>query len=296
MLLREEHIAVFVANWEDKANNIREIAATLNIGTDSLVFLDDNPVERALVREILPEVAVPELTDDPADYVGILSRAGYFEAVGLSNEDLSRADYYGANAERASLKKIGNLEDYMASLEMVATVMPFDAVGRVRIAQLINKSNQFNLTTRRYSESEIARFETDPGKFCMQIRLADRFGDNGMISVVIFDRAEFEWCCDTWLMSCRVLGRRVEELVLAHVAAVARSNGALRLTGTYLPTKKNSLVVDHFAKLGFTKISDLPGGGMEWALNLAEYQPPNLPISVVYSSSIVESAPQPLSV
>jgi predicted enzyme involved in methoxymalonyl-ACP biosynthesis len=130
----------------------------------------------------------------------------------------------------------------------------------------------------------------------MQIRLADRFGDNGMISVVIFDRAEFEWCCDTWLMSCRVLGRRVEELVLAHVAAVARSNGALRLTGTYLPTKKNSLVVDHFAKLGFTKISDLPGGGMEWALNLAEYQPPNLPISVVYSSSIVESAPQPLSV
>jgi len=296
MLLREEHIAVFVANWEDKANNIREIAATLNIGTDALVFVDDNPVERALVREILPEVAVPELSEDPADYVGILSRAGYFEAVGLSNEDLSRADYYGTNAERASLKKIGNLEDYMASLEMVAIVMPFDAVGRVRITQLINKSNQFNLTTRRYSESEIARFETDPGKFCVQIRLADRFGDNGMISVVIYDRAELEWSCDTWLMSCRVLGRRVEELVLAHVAAAARSAGALRLTGTYLPTKKNSLVADHFAKLGFTKISDLTGGGTEWALNLAEYQPPNLPISVLYSSSAVESAPQPLPV
>jgi FkbH-like protein len=296
MLIREEHIAVFVANWDDKANNIREIAATLNIGIDAIVFLDDNPVERGLVRDILPEVAVPELTDDPADYAGILSRAGYFEAIGLSGEDLKRADYYGANAERASLKKIGNLEDYLASLEMVATIAPFDAVGRVRIAQLVNKSNQFNLTTRRYSENDIARFEADLSKFCLQIRLADRFGDNGMISVVIFDCEDFEWRCDTWLMSCRVLGRRVEELVLAHVAAAARNAGALRLTGTYLPTKKNSLVVDHFAKLGFTKTSDLPDGGTEWALDIAAYQPPDLPIAIVLESNIAESAPQPQSV
>ena len=296
MLLREEHIAVFVANWDDKANNIREIAATLNIGIDAIVFLDDNPVERGLVRELLPEVAVPELTEDPADYAGILSRAGYFEAVGLSSEDLKRADYYGANAERASLMKIGNLEDYLASLEMVATIAPFDAVGRVRIAQLINKSNQFNLTTRRYSENEIARFETDPSKFCIQVRLADRFGDNGMISVVIFDCAEFEWHCDTWLMSCRVLGRRVEELVLGHVAAAALRAGALRLTGVYLPTMKNSLVVDHFAKLGFTMISDLPDDGTEWSLDLVGYQPPELPISVVVFGTLVESTRQPQSV
>lgn len=293
MLLKEEHIAVFVANWQDKANNIREIAATLNIGIDSIVFLDDNPVERGLVREILPEVAVPELTDDPADYPGILARAGYFEAVGLSSEDLKRADYYQANAERVSLKKIGNLEEYLTSLQMVATLVPFDAVGRVRIAQLINKSNQFNLTTRRYSENEVARFETDPNKFCLQVRLVDRFGDNGMISVVIFDRAEEEWRCDTWLMSCRVLGRRVEELVLAHIAEAARSAGARRLVGVYLPTKKNSLVADHFAKLGFSKISDLPEEGTEWALDLAGYQVPTLPILVILNNS--ESVLQPLT-
>ena len=293
MLLKEEHIAVFVANWQDKANNIREIAATLNIGIDSLVFLDDNPVERGLVREVLPEVAVPEVTDDPADYPGILARAGYFEAVGLSSEDLKRADYYQANAERVSLKKIGNLEEYLASLDMVATLSPFDAVGRVRIAQLINKSNQFNLTTQRYSESEVARFESDPDKFCLQVRLVDRFGDNGMISVIIFDRGDAEWRCDTWLMSCRVLGRRVEELVLAHIAEAARSAGASRLVGVYLPTKKNSLVAEHFAKLGFTKTADLPEEGTEWTMELAEYQTPDLPIRVLLNSS--EDALQPVA-
>jgi FkbH-like protein len=285
MLLREEHIAVFVANWEDKANNIREIAATLNIGTDAVVFLDDNPVERGLVRDILPEVAVPELSDDPADYAEILGRAGYFEAVGLSGEDLKRADYYQANAKRTSLKKVGNLEDYLASLDMVATLAPFDSVSRVRIAQLINKSNQFNLTTRRYSENDVARFEVDPKKFCLQVRLTDRFGDNGMISVVIFDRAEHEWRCDTWLMSCRVLGRRVEELVLAHIASAARNAGASRLIGTFLPTKKNDLVAHHFEKLGFSRIADIEEGGSEWVLDLTCYLAPNLPIKVVLKTS-----------
>lgn len=281
MVLKEDHIAVFVANWSDKANNLREIAATLNIGTDSLVFLDDNPVERGQVREVLPEVAVPELTEDPADYVGILANAGYFEAIGLSDEDLARADFYYANAERISLQKIGNLEEYLRSLEMVAAVSPFNAVGRVRIAQLINKSNQFNLTTRRYSEREVEAFENDLSKFCLQVRLADRFGDNGMISVVIFDKGPAEWNCDTWLMSCRVLGRRVEELVLDIVADAARVAGAKRLTGTYIPTKKNGLVIDHFAKLHFTKTGDLPNGETTWELNLADYVSPELPMQVV---------------
>ena len=231
MVLKENHIAVFMANWSDKANNLREIAATLNIGIDSLVFLDDNPVERDQVRQVLPEVAVPELTEDPADYIGLLANAGYFEAIGLSEEDLARADFYQANAERVSLQKVGNLEDYLRSLQMVATISPFNAVGRVRIAQLINKSNQFNLTTRRYSEAEVEAFENDPFKFCLQVRLADRFGDNGMISVVIFDIGSEEWSCDTWLMSCRVLGRRVEELVLATVASAASNAGAKRLEG-----------------------------------------------------------------
>jgi FkbH-like protein len=283
MVLKEDHIAVFIANWSDKANNLREIAATLNIGTDALVFLDDNPVERGQVREVLPEVAVPELSEDPADYIGLLANAGYFEAVGLSDEDLARADFYQANAGRVSLDKIGNLEEYLHSLQMVATLSPFDAVGRVRIAQLINKSNQFNLTTRRYSEGDVGAFEKDSSKFCLQVRLADRFGDNGMISVVIFDKGREEWSCDTWLMSCRVLGRRVEELVLATVAKAAQSEGALRLLGKYLPTKKNALVTEHFAKLGFTKIADLPDGGTTWVLELQNYGTPELPMRVIYA-------------
>jgi FkbH-like protein len=281
MVLKEDHIAVFIANWSDKANNLREIAATLNIGTDSLVFLDDNPVERGQVRQVLPEVAVPELTEDPADYISLLANAGYFEAIGLSEEDLGRADFYQASAERVSLRKVGNLEEYLRSLHMVATISPFKAVGRIRIAQLINKSNQFNLTTRRYSESEVEAFENDPLKFCLQIRLADRFGDNGMISVVIFDKNLDEWSCDTWLMSCRVLGRRVEELVLATVVEAARSAGAKRLKGTYIATKKNGLVVEHFAKLGFTRTGELPDGGATWALDLADYVAPELPMEIV---------------
>jgi FkbH-like protein len=286
MVLKEDHIAVFVANWSDKANNLREIAATLNIGTDSLVFLDDNPVERAQVRLVLPEVAVPELTDDPADYIGLLANAGYFEAIGLSAEDMARADFYQANAERVSLQKVGNLEEYLRSLQMVATISPFNAVGRVRIAQLINKSNQFNLTTRRYSENEVEAFENNPAKFCLQVRLADRFGDNGMISVVIFDVDTDEWSCDTWLMSCRVLGRRVEELVLATIATAATNAGAKRLVGTYLPTKKNSLVAEHFAKLGFTRTSELADGGTTWVLDLDGYAQPELPMQVILTDDL----------
>jgi FkbH-like protein len=286
MVLKEDHIAVFTANWSDKANNIREIAATLNIGTDSLVFLDDNPVERAQVRSVLPEVAVPELTEDPADYIGLLANAGYFEAVALSEEDLARADFYQANAERVSLQKVGNIGDYLRSLQMVATVSPFNPVGRVRIAQLINKSNQFNLTTRRYSEGDVEAIEKDPTKYTLQVRLADRFGDNGMISVTIFDIGADEWTCDTWLMSCRVLGRRVEELVLSTVMAAAKEAGAKRLIGIYLPTKKNALVTEHFAKLGFTKTADLADGGTQWALEVENYSAPELPMEVVYTDGL----------
>jgi FkbH-like protein len=293
MVLKEDHIAVFIANWSDKANNIREIAATLNIGTDSLVFLDDNPVERSQVRQVLPEVAVPELTDDPADYISLLANAGYFEAIGLSEEDLNRAEFYQVNAERVSLQRVGNLEDYLRSLQMVATISPFYAVGRVRIAQLINKSNQFNLTTRRYSEREVESFENDPAKFCLQIRLADRFGDNGMISVVIFEIGLEEWSCDTWLMSCRVLGRRVEELVLATVATAARKAGAKRLIGTYIPTKKNGLVAEHFAKLGFIRIRELADGQTNWMLDLTNYFAVELPIQLIYedgSGKVLDAA------
>ncbi len=282
MLLREPHIACFVANWNDKAGNLRDIAATLNIGTDALVFLDDNPAEREIVRRELPEVAVPEVGADPADYPAMIARAGYFEAVSFSDEDRARAEMYRANAERRTAQSsVTNLAEYLASLDMTMTALPFDAVGRARISQLVNKSNQFNVTTRRYGENDIEAFEHDPDKFTLQVRLEDKFGDNGMISVIIFDKGADAWRCDTWLMSCRVLGRGVEQAVLNEVAAAARAEGARALEASYIPTKKNGLVKDLFDKLGFAKAAEEADGTTHWALDLASYVPADLPIRIV---------------
>ena len=172
MLLKEDHIAVFQANWTDKAANLRAIAAELNLGLDAMVFLDDNPAERAQVRRYLPEVAVPELPDDPALYARTLAAAGYFEAVAFSEEDRDRAAFYQDNARRVACRPGGRYGGYLASLDMVITFHPFDVTGRARIAQLINKSNQFNLTTRRYTEVDVAAAEADC--FTLQVRLVDR--------------------------------------------------------------------------------------------------------------------------
>jgi FkbH-like protein len=281
MLLKEGHITVFRANWQDKASNIRLIAEQLNIGIDSLVFLDDNPFERELFRRELPLVAVPELPEDPALYARTLAWAGYFDAVSISEEDRKRADFYKANAERsATLTSSTDLQGYLRSLEMVCTIRPFDPVGRPRIAQLINKSNQFNLTTHRYTESEVAAMESDPNKFTMQVRLADKFGDNGMISVIVFDKAGDIWTNDVWLMSCRVLGRRVEEAALAHICAAARAEGTRKLIGVYLPTVKNQMVADLYGRLGFVKIESRPDGTTKWELDVDAYQTPDFPMTI----------------
>ncbi|PZU11788.1 HAD family hydrolase [Sphingomonas sp.] len=281
MLLREEHIAAFVANWTDKATNLRDIAATLNIGTDALVFLDDNPAERAIVRRELPEVAVPEVGADPSLYPGLLARAGYFEAVSFADEDLKRAEMYRANSERRSaMAAVTNIADYLASLEMQLDARGFDLQNRARISQLVNKSNQFNLTTRRYGENDIGAAEADPERFTLQLRLVDKFGDNGMISVIIFDKGAEAWDCDTWLMSCRVLGRRVEEAALAIIAEAARAAGAKRLTGRYIPTAKNGLVERHFDKLGFSAAGSDPDGTTFWELPLDAYAAPDLPMAI----------------
>lgn len=290
MLLTEDDIAVFVANWTDKASNLKYIARSLNIGTEALVFLDDNPAERERVRQELPEVAVPEVGSDPADFLPILTAAGYFEAVSFGDEDRKRASMYQANAVRASeMQRIGNMDDYLRSLDMECSLRPFDAMGRARIAQLINKSNQFNLTTRRYTEAEVLGFESDPAFYTLQIRLADRFGDNGMISVVIIEKGESDWRCDTWLMSCRVLGRRVEEAALSNVVAAAEKEGAMRLIGDWLPTPKNGLVEKHFAHLGFEFVDDLPDGGTRWALDIASYKAPELPMALAGAAETVDA-------
>ena len=276
MVLEEAHIAAFVANWGDKATNLRAIAAALNIGLDALVFMDDNPVERAQVRRELPMVAVPELPTDPALYPRALLAAGYFEAVAFAPEDRDRADQYRANAERAAFAGTSDMAGYLASLDMVADFRPFDAVNRTRIAQLINKSNQFNLTTRRYTEAQVAALEADPAKLTVQARLTDRFGDNGMISVVIVDRAT--WEIDTWLMSCRVLGRRLEEAVLDQIVVAARAAGETALVGRFIPSAKNHMVARHYAKLGFAHVDGEDGSETIWRLDLGAYATPDLPM------------------
>jgi FkbH-like protein len=285
MLLREEHFAVFQANWEDKASNIRAIAEALSLGLDSLVLLDDSPVERGLIRELLPEVAVPELPDDPALYARTLLAAGYFEAVAFSAEDRGRADAYRENARRVALKQgSSGVGDYLRSLNAVVDFRPFDAAGRPRIAQLINKSNQFNLTTRRHTQAEIARIEGDPGCFSLQARLADSFGDSGMISVVICVREREDWKIDTWLMSCRVLGRMVEHAVLQEIVRNAKLQGIRRLVGTYLPTERNKLVEGHYARLGFQPLGHADDGATRWELLVDEYVPQDLPLAVSHSA------------
>jgi FkbH-like protein len=270
MLLREQHLAVFQANWNDKASNIQAIADELSLGLDAMVFLDDNPAERNLVRQLLPQVAVPELPTDPALYARTLLAAGYFEAVAFSQEDRQRAEQYQANARRVALQKqAGDVDAYLESLEMLMTLKPFDEAGRARIAQLINKSNQFNLTTRRYTEADVARIERDPDAFTLQVRLKDALGDNGMISVLICRRSGDSWDIDTWLMSCRVLGRKVEAALLGELLREARARGIRKLLGSYLPTPKNELVRDHYRKLGFRQVQELADGGTRWELDVA---------------------------
>jgi FkbH-like protein len=280
MLLKEDHIAAFQANWLDKASALRSIAEQLNIGIDSLVFLDDNPFEREQVRRELPLVGIPELPTEPALFPRTLAWAGYFDAVSISAEDRKRADMYQANTSRsAAMASSSDMDSYLRSLDMLCTIRPFDGVGRARIAQLINKSNQFNLTTRRYTENEVAALETTPGKFTMQVRLADKFGDNGMISVVVFDKGVDVWTNDVWLMSCRVIGRRVEEAILAHVCAAAKVAGAKRLVGRYLRTAKNNMVAEHYGKLGFALIETADGGSV-WELDLGRYVAQDLPMQI----------------
>jgi FkbH-like protein len=282
MLLKLDHIAVFQANWNDKATNIQAIAEELSLGLDAMVFLDDNPVERGLVRKLLPQVAVPELPEEPAYYARTLAAAGYFEAIAFAGEDLKRADFYRDNARRAGLQKqVGGVDAYLASLDMTISFQPFDPTGRARIVQLINKSNQYNLTTRRYTDPEAAAAENDPEVFTMQVRLADIFGDNGMISVVICRPAEAGvWEIDTWLMSCRVLGRKVENMVLREILNHARAAGIHKLIGIYKPTDRNKLVVDHYSTLGFAKVGEEEAGPTRWELAVDGAEPGSAPMKV----------------
>ncbi|HYZ61337.1 MAG TPA: HAD-IIIC family phosphatase, partial [Acetobacteraceae bacterium] len=259
MVLKRDDIACFVANWTDKAANIREIAQRLNIGLDSLVFADDNPAERAIIRRELPMVQVPELPEDPTHYGACIAEAGYFEGLRVTAEDLARAGQYQQNLARESLMASAtDMEGFLRSLRMEAVWNRFDRVGLARIVQLINKTNQFNLTTRRVNEEQVQALIDDPEALTLQIRLLDQFGDNGIIAIVAGTKEQGTGAIrlDTWLMSCRVLGRGMEEETLNLVAAEAQRLGASSLIGEYRPTAKNGMVREHYAKLGFDKIGE----------------------------------------
>jgi FkbH-like protein len=284
MLLREEHIAVFQANWNDKASNLEAIAKTLNIGLDALVFLDDNPVERKQVREALPMVAVPELPQDPSLYARTLLNAGYFETVAFSDDDRARAAQYQANAQRAELASgARNMDEFLLSLDMRIELIPFNSVSYGRVTQLINKTNQFNLTTRRYTQAEVEEVSRSRDHFTLQVRLLDRFGDNGIIAIVIGKQTCEEAELDTWLMSCRVLGRRVEEAMMAEIVRYARRRGVKTLVGSFIPSLKNAMVKDHYAKLAFKPAGSV-GDTELWRLVTSDYAEPALPFEFIDSN------------
>lgn len=260
MVLRLDDIAVFIANWDTKVQNIRTIQQILNIGFDSMVFLDDNPFERNMVREGIPELCVPELPEDPGDYLEYLYGLNLFETASYSSADKDRTKQYQVEARRASSAlSFANEADFLKSLGMVSEVRGFDSFNTPRVAQLSQRSNQFNLRTVRYTEDEVRKMGEDPGFACFSFTLADKFGDNGLICVVILEkRDDATLFINTWFMSCRVLKRGMEAFTLNTLVAYAREHGFKRIVGEYLPTAKNGMVADHYLRLGFSPLPEAP--------------------------------------
>jgi FkbH-like protein len=257
MILRLDDFAIFVANWNNKPDNIRYIQKVLNIGYDSMVFIDDNPYERDLVRTSIPEISVPELPEDPAEYLPYLRSLNLFETASFSSNDTKRTAQYQADSKRMDAQvKFTDPEEYLKSLKMQATVLPFNKFTIPRVAQLTQRSNQFNLRTKRYTEDEISKISKSETFHGSAYSLKDRFGDNGIISVIILEEKSIGLFIDTWIMSCRVLKRGVENFVLNNIVTFARQHGHDKLIGEYLPTAKNNLVSEFFNNMGFKQEGD----------------------------------------
>ena len=280
-VLHLEDFVAFHANWEPKNINIRQIAHELNLGLDSFVFIDDNPAERAIVRESMPEVSVPEI--DPQDifsYIRAIEGNGYFDTASLSADDFRRSQTYHENRQREELAvSVTNYDDFLRSLQMEAEVGVFRNVYFDRIAQLTNKTNQFNLTTRRCTLADIRQMTDDEDFITLYCRLKDKFGDNGLISEIIAEKRGDEAHILLWLMSCRVLKRGVEALMLDELVARAREKGCKALVGYYFPTKKNKMVADMYSNFGFT-LREENDDGTIWKLSLTKYKGRNKFISV----------------
>ncbi len=266
MALHLEDIAVFVANWETKVDNIRQIQSILNIGFDSMVFLDDNPFERNMVRENIGGISVPELPEDPGEYLEFLYQQNLFETISFSNEDAERTKQYQVEAKRNVLQKsFINEGDFLKSLNMVSVVEPFNKFNIPRVAQLSQRSNQFNLRTVRYTEADIEKLSTEANHETFSFTLQDKFGDNGLICVIILRKENGILFIDTWFMSCRVLKRGMENFVLNTIVSYALLNGFAFLKGEYIQTPKNEMVKDHYLNLGFANADGY------WMLDVNKY-------------------------
>lgn len=273
MVLHLDDIAVFMANWETKVDNIRAIQQILNIGFDSMVFLDDNPFERNMVRENIPGITVPELPEDPGEYLEFLYGENLFETVSYSGTDKDRTKQYQVEAQRVSLQKtFANEADFLKSLNMVSEVSGFTKFNTPRVAQLSQRSNQFNLRTVRYTEADIEAMAADKDTIGLSFTLEDKFGDNGLIAVVIMKRQDDETLfVDTWFMSCRVLKRGMENFTLNTMVEQAKAKGYKRIIGEYLPTPKNKMVEEHYLHLGFIPVAD--ASTAQYLLDVENYKP-----------------------
>jgi FkbH-like protein len=270
MALRLEDFAAFRANWEDKVTNLRAIASDLSLGLDSFVFLDDNPLEREWVRSQLPEVAIVELGSSPFHSADRLDRGRYFEALSLSGEDLARAEQYRVEAQRESLRTTSaSLESFLEKLRLEASVEAIDAKNLARVTQLVNKTNQFNVTTPRYTEAQVRALAEDPQGWAGAFRMSDRMGSYGLIGVLFCrpaDRAG-AWEIDTWLMSCRTLGRQMEKFMLDRLVDAAIERRIRHILGVYRPTPRNGLVKDLYDRMGFRRTGE-SGEAVRYALDV----------------------------
>ena len=275
MILHLDDIAVFQANWETKVDNIRTIQSILNISFDSMVFLDDNPFERNMVRENIPGITVPELPEDPGEYLEYMYSLNLFETASYSTNDKDRTKQYQTEAKRVSLKKtFANETDFLKSLDMVSTVSGFTKFNTPRVAQLSQRSNQFNLRTVRYTEADVTGMAADPKTMDLAFTLDDKFGDNGLIAVVIMKGQDKDTLfVDTWFMSCRVLKRGMENFTLNTMVETAKAKGYRKIIGEYIPTLKNGMVKEHYDRLGFTLVGNGKDGVKRYELDVESYNP-----------------------
>lgn len=268
-VLQEDDFVVIKANWENKDINFKQIADELNLLPESLVFIDDNPAEREIVKSEFPEVSTP-IISNVEEYISIIDKSGFFEATNLSTDDLNRTEMYKENAQRNKFQSsFASYNDYLLSLDMHAVIRPFEDIYISRIAQLINKSNQFNLTTKRYSQAEVQQIAENNDYYTLYGKLSDKFGDNGIVSVVICKKEAQELQIELLLMSCRVLKRDMEYAMMDALISYCIAENIPYIRGYYYPTAKNAMVRDFYQLQGFTKVSEDTDGNTEWILEIS---------------------------